>query len=31
MYGLVRANTVVRTIKKDDFVRLISEKICGKP
>ena len=26
MYGLVRANTVVRTIKKDDFFRLMSEK-----
>ncbi|HDR2789057.1 TPA: helix-turn-helix domain-containing protein [Enterobacter asburiae] len=26
MYGLVRANTVVRSIKKDDFARLMTEK-----
>lgn len=26
MYALVRANTVVRTIKKDDFARLMTEK-----
>ncbi len=26
MYGLVRANTVVRTIKKEDFIRLMNEK-----
>ncbi|HDR2862423.1 TPA: helix-turn-helix domain-containing protein [Enterobacter asburiae] len=26
MYGLVRANTVVRAIKKDDFARLMAEK-----
>lgn len=26
MYGLVRANTVVRAIKKDDFARLMTEK-----
>lgn len=26
MYGLVRANTVVRSIKKDDFMRLMTEK-----
>jgi hypothetical protein len=30
MYGLVRANTVVRSIKKDDFARLMTEKICGQ-
>lgn len=26
MYGLVRASTVVRTLKKEDFFRLMSEK-----
>lgn len=26
MYGLVRSNTVVRAIKKDDFARLMTEK-----
>lgn len=26
MYGLVRTNTVVRTLKKADFIRLMSEK-----
>lgn len=26
MYGLVRANTVVRSIKKEDFARLMTEK-----
>lgn len=26
MYGLVRANTVVRSIKKDDFAHLMTEK-----
>ncbi|WP_336218756.1 helix-turn-helix domain-containing protein [Citrobacter amalonaticus] len=26
MYGLVRSNTVVRTIQKDDFLQLMSEK-----
>lgn len=26
MYGLVRGNTVVRSIKKDDFMRLMTEK-----
>lgn len=26
MYGLVRTNTVIRTLKKEDFVRLMSEK-----
>ncbi|MEE9953714.1 cAMP-binding protein [Enterobacter cloacae] len=26
MYGLVRANTVVRSVKKEDFARLMTEK-----
>lgn len=30
MYGLVRTNTVVRSIKKEVFAQLMTEKICGQ-